>query len=143
MGGIRIQTLSLMTHLASHGFVVVAPDHTDDTIWDMLRDGYDGLSTNAPIAFVDRPEDIKAIGQFLLSYQHPLSEIISTNIWGVFGHSFGAITSILLSIDDSTREEKIKAAIPMAPLTRFLESFNMDHCNSYRVSNNLHNQRLW
>src|SRR5690606_33792011 len=52
-GGVRYQSTFLTEHLASHGFVVVAPDHPHNTLFDL-----DAAAT-AQVALA-RPGDISA-----------------------------------------------------------------------------------
>ncbi|MBW1811763.1 MAG: hypothetical protein JRJ87_26475, partial [Deltaproteobacteria bacterium] len=39
--GIRWQSVFYTLHLASHGYVVVSADHTGNTVWELIRDGFD------------------------------------------------------------------------------------------------------
>lgn len=78
----------LAEHLASHGFVVVAPSHTGDTIGD------GGTRTSDIYAF--RPLDVSAVLTELLnlrpeSWAGPLAPEAA-----VVGHSFGGYTAYVL-----------------------------------------------
>ncbi len=89
--GIRYQTFSTMEHLASHGYVVVAPDHVDNTFLDMDEDLW-------PAHVLRRPLDIAAAFDGLLA----LNSDENTDVHGcvdpaagyaVMGHSFGGFTT--------------------------------------------------
>ena len=89
-GGMRYQSYFLTEYLASHGFVVVAPDHYGNTIFDMDE------ATRAELIF-RRPEDI------VDSFDHLLeSDLLQDCVdpaagYAMIGHSFGGYTTIALS----------------------------------------------
>jgi predicted dienelactone hydrolase len=106
-GGIRFQNTFQMEHLASHGFVVVAPDHQGNTFFDSSE------STEAEA--VDRPLDIiyllNAFSGFTAEPSNRFAGWIDTGLpFGVTGHSFGAFTSFAVASNDA----RIAAALPMA-----------------------------
>jgi predicted dienelactone hydrolase len=94
-GGIRMQSTYLTVHLASHGYVVVSPDHDGNTLSDLLVDG--GQPTEVLLqAFQDRPVDLDFLHAHLtnLAADDPVRGAIDLERVGVAGHSFGALTSI-------------------------------------------------
>lgn len=83
--GLRFQSIYLTEHLASHGYVVVAPDHLDNT-------AFDDDSDLRPAVFRRRPHAVReAIDAALTRADADPARI------GVAGHSFGATTSLLLA----------------------------------------------
>jgi predicted dienelactone hydrolase len=105
-GGIRFQSYFLTEHLASHGFVVVAPDHPGNTLTDFAQLGDDAATAQSAI---DRPLDVlftldAAVGNQLGVSIDPLR--ISTT-----GHSFGGWTSL----EVARRDPRIRLAFPLAP----------------------------
>lgn len=96
-GGIRYQSAFLTEHLASHGFVVVAVDHPDNTLLDLDRDA------TARVA-AERPTDIARAVDYvqLLSNipRHPLQGMVEGQTYGMLGHSFGAFTSLIVAGGD-------------------------------------------
>lgn len=92
-GGIRAQSTFYTTTLASHGYVVIAPDHQGDTLVDLLNEG-DVEITSTASAFIDRPIDVTFLIDTLeLLTDDPLAPILDLEHIGMTGHSFGALTS--------------------------------------------------
>jgi predicted dienelactone hydrolase len=93
-GGIRNQSIYLTEHLASHGYVVVAPDHLYNTLLD-----YD----DSRIAEVmrHRPRDASLALDTLLNHTltlgDPLAGVADGVRVGAAGHSFGGFTVLLLA----------------------------------------------
>jgi predicted dienelactone hydrolase len=54
-GGIRFQSYFLTERLATHGFIVIAPDHPGNTLVDFAQLGDDAAQAQSAI---DRPLDI-------------------------------------------------------------------------------------
>ncbi|MEO1271532.1 MAG: hypothetical protein AAFX99_25850, partial [Myxococcota bacterium] len=77
----------LMRHMASHGWVAAAPDHTDNT----LSDGQEPKPTSI---FIHRPTDISAVLDTLegLPAEDPLAGQMQTDKALLTGHSFGVYT---------------------------------------------------
>lgn len=76
----------LMEHLASHGFVVVAPDHTGNTT-------FDGSDRQTEI-YAQRPGDLSAVLDHLLALpaDHALAGAVADGPVLAIGHSFGGYT---------------------------------------------------
>lgn len=106
-GGIRFQNTFQAEHLASHGYVVVAPDHQGNAF-------FDSSGTTAELS-VERPLDIifllDEFTAFTADAGGPFAGWIDTSApFGVTGHSFGAFTSLAVAGMD----DRIAAALPMA-----------------------------
>ena len=93
-GGIRNQSIYLTEHLASHGYVVVAPDHLRNTLLD-----YDD-SAMADV-MRRRPGDVSLALDTLLAHSgtagDPLAGMADVTRVGAAGHSFGGFTVLLLA----------------------------------------------
>lgn len=89
-GGIAEQSWYLTEYLASHGWLVVAPEHTGNTTFDNANAFHENLDW--------RPQDISAVLDALaaLDESHPLNGQIGTPI-AVTGHSFGGYTSLAVA----------------------------------------------
>ncbi len=81
----------LTEHLASQGFVVLAPDHPE--MWDpTYRD--------IPTTSVQRPLDIQrtiALAEALTAEDGALAGMINTDTIAVAGHSYGGFTALLMA----------------------------------------------
>lgn len=83
-GGIRFQSFFLTEWLASHGFVVVAPDHPHNTLFD-LDDDY------TPEVMSRRPGDISRSADYAIETYQTEGEYL------VLGHSFGGWTTLAVA----------------------------------------------
>jgi predicted dienelactone hydrolase len=110
---IRFQNAFFTVALASHGYIVLAPDHEGNTLWDLLQNGYDPKSLNDS-AFA-RPVDV----EFLVTKAKEWDEdpkndfygAISLEGVGVSGHSFGGYTALAVMC----RIPNLKAILAMSP----------------------------
>lgn len=109
-GGINTQSVPLMEHLASHGFVVVAPSHTGNINGDM--------SSEDPAA--DRVPDVTEVIDFLRSRCTDENDRfhgkINTREAGVAGHSFGGFTATasVTGYDIHPADPRVVAVMPIA-----------------------------
>ena len=117
-GGHRRQTTHLCTHLASHGYAVVAVDHTGNTVGDMMqlalaaRGGSPAWDAEGAMGgfLRDRPADLSfAIDRVL--EDSPSGLRVDADRIGVSGHSFGGWTSLAVA----ARDPRVRAALPLAP----------------------------
>lgn len=116
----RLSNASTAIRLASHGFVVVAPDHGGDTLWDQL-DGNEGSLDAEQLAA--RVADLQAI----LDLQSPVISSADRTSIGVFGHSFGAVTAgRLAQLDDRITAAAALAAPMENPLIPGVELDEID-----------------
>ena len=105
-GGIRFQSYFLTEHLASHGFVVVAPDHPGNTLTEPWNLGSDEAALQSSI---DRPQDLSFALDALLGGE--LGVVADPARVGITGHSFGGWASVQTPLVD----DRIIASFPMAP----------------------------
>ena len=94
MAGIRFQSVTLTEHLASHGYVVVAPDHPDNTFLDIDE-------AAVPRVVLERPDDMRfsidaAVERAVSGDAHLGGLVDSADEWSILGHSFGAYTALVL-----------------------------------------------
>ena len=119
-GGHRRQSTFLCTHLASHGYVVAAVDHTGNTVIDIMQMVLQ-VQSGAPVPeltdmlkpFIDaRPADVRyVLDQLLGGAIADLTPLIDRERIGMSGHSFGGWTTLMVA----GRDRRIRAALPLAP----------------------------
>lgn len=119
--GIRFQSFFFTAHLASHGYVVVTPDHHGNTFVDVLAEVVDEDSV------INRPLDMSfLIDEIEERTSQPgdfLEGAVDTERIGMSGHSFGGYTSFVLAgpafeIGEETvafTDPRIDAILPQAP----------------------------
>ncbi len=109
LGGGRRQSPSYTQHLASHGYVVVAPD------FPLSNLGAPGGPRLA--AVLEQPGDVSFLIDSFLAFDdqegHLLEQAIDGDAVGITGHSLGALTS-LLSVYGSSRDPRLRTALPIA-----------------------------
>lgn len=116
-GGVRFQSWFLMEHLASQGYVVVAPDHAGNTALDSL------YGTSRPFAemAVERPRDVSfVIDQMLARSAEPTDRFggrIDAEHIAVVGHSFGGFTALAAAagFGPVAPDPRVDAVVPIAP----------------------------
>lgn len=101
----RRQSSFLCTHLASHGYRVCAPDHSGNTMVDMMRVVMERrvLNVGGEVEQMarDRPLDLAFVMRAFDG---------DTNV-GVAGHSFGGWTALTTA----AREPRVRAVLALAP----------------------------
>jgi dienelactone hydrolase len=113
---IRFQNYTLCEQLASHGFVVVAPDHYGNAIFANIPDfGVIFFNPVSPVTTVfDRNKDVKFIYKELermnADRMGALYDRLDLDKFGITGHSFGGVTSML--------------AGPLMPFTKAIAPIN-------------------
>ena len=127
--GIRFQSFFHVAHLASHGFIVVSPDHHGNTIPDDFNDIVDKSTA------VNRAFDMKFLMDQILDEATTAGADFTASVdperIGMSGHSYGGYEAFILtggevtgsSLDETTvtlgtfTDPRIKAIVPMAPRT--------------------------
>lgn len=92
-GCTRFSTVTVAEHLASHGFVVVAPDHAGNTLFDELAGTGLPLDTDT---LALRAADLRSALDAALAGALPIDVPVDPGRVGVLGHSFGAVTAGVL-----------------------------------------------
>ncbi|MDG2307129.1 MAG: hypothetical protein P8R42_21270 [Candidatus Binatia bacterium] len=106
-GGIRFQNTFQCEHLASHGFVVIAPDHQGNTFFDSSGTT-EGLREARPL---DVLYLLDQFSTFTSQSGNRFEGWIDLDKgFGVTGHSLGAFTSMAAASMDS----RVVASLPMA-----------------------------
>ena len=111
--GVNFQSFTFTAYLASHGFVVAAPNHTGNTLFDNPTDEQMAQTS------LDRPLDI-AFVRARMSDENadpgsPLFGAIDPSIVAVTGHSFGGYTTLVLGggeVDRDAAVARCAAGVP-------------------------------
>lgn len=120
--GIRYQSIFYTVPLASHGYIVVAPDHEKNTLYDLLAEGYSG--THLADSAVARPLDIRFLMDQMARWDaDPTSDFyktIQTDNVGITGHSFGGYTCFAAAYPSDENgwaelDPRVKVIVPQAP----------------------------
>ncbi|MBM4372248.1 MAG: dienelactone hydrolase family protein [Deltaproteobacteria bacterium] len=94
--GTAVQSVTFTEYLASHGYVVVAMDHSGNTLTDFFSDD----ETVAQVA-LERPNDVAFAYGKIMEFAAPGSELLSGMVdptrVGVCGHSFGGYTALVVA----------------------------------------------
>ncbi len=108
-GAVRFQSTYMTVLLASHGYVVVAPDHEGGTLYDALRNQLQ----NVAIGVETRPQDLIYLINRMqrLPETDPLFGMMDFDRIGMTGHSFGGLASLRAAAID----KRIKAIVPQSP----------------------------
>jgi predicted dienelactone hydrolase len=117
-GAHRRQSTFLCTHLASHGYVVAAMDHTGNTIFEtvqMMMQAQMGGPPPDPVGILSeiipaRPLDVTYVIDRLVAGLDGVPAIDPERI-GMSGHSFGGWTTLMVAGSD----RRVRAALPLAP----------------------------
>ena len=121
-GGIRWQSPFFVEHLASHGYIVVAPDHTGNTFLDNDDSQFDAL-------ILRRPQDIVDSFDWLITQSNDSANALAgciddTDGYAVSGHSFGGYTAYATSgatVNSPAGEtvdlgdDRVWGVLPLAP----------------------------
>ncbi len=97
-GGVRFQSVYLTEFLATHGFVVAAPDHVGNTFRELIATAN---AVPAAVAARLRPEDVSRTLDVLLERADDPDDALwltsDPERVGVAGHSFGAFTALRIA----------------------------------------------
>lgn len=120
-GGLRYIHSDYTETLASHGYVVVAPDHTGNTAVELVLNTGAERDVNA----VNRPLDVIAVIDAIVDGTSDeaaaIGAVIDSASIAVTGHSFGGYTTYAVAsgvtVGNTTiaADERVGALIPLAP----------------------------
>ena len=120
-GGVRFIHSDYTETIASHGYVVVAPDHTGNTAVERIADSSD----DSAVIALNRPLDIRAVIDAFVDPTNadtaPFQAAIDGEQVALTGHSFGGFTAYATSagyeneLGRAEADDRIDALIPLAP----------------------------
>ena len=120
LGGMRVQNTAYVQELVSHGFVIVAMDHTFDANITIFPNGeIHNYDSNLPKDIKNEHEAFKIrykqldtrtkdvsfvlnkVEELNSNTSHPLFNTLKLDNIGIFGHSFGGATSVSALYNDA------------------------------------------
>lgn len=120
-GGLRYIHSAYTEALASHGYVVVAADHTGNTALERIS----GADIPPEVTAYNRPNDVRRLIDAFIDPSHPAAGAYAGQIdaeqIAVTGHSLGGYTSIAIAtgisneVGDLAPDDRVDAIIPLAP----------------------------
>lgn len=125
----RFSTASVAERLASYGFVVVAPDHAGNTLFDEI-DG-DSLPLDTDTLAI-READLGFALDQALTGQLVSGLVVDGDQVGVYGHSFGAVTAAIL-LQDRLGQDSAPIAgmfVGAPPENPFLAGVSMENLDA-------------
>lgn len=124
-GGLRYVSSFLAEHMASHGFVVMAPDHVGNTALDTFLGSRDETDQVAE----DRPVDVQAVIDAATSGQPGLEEVspvVDGEEVAVIGHSFGGYTALALASRQAEGDDSLDAIVGLAPASSGVDDTTLE-----------------
>lgn len=122
-GGLRQQSASIVETVASHGFVVVAPDHPGNTAIDQLL----GTQTAPQVTATNRVLDVGVVLDRLES-QEIAAGLVDIEKVAVMGHSFGGFTALAAAggYDGIAGDPRVDVIVPLAPYSELLSNADLE-----------------
>lgn len=116
-GGVRAQNAYWCEHLASHGYIVLSPDHTGNCAATVVNGKVIRYNPGSmALAAKDRPKDVSFLldraEAFARGEDSRFAGRIDLEHIGVAGHSFGGFTSAAII----EKDPRVDAIIPMTPV---------------------------
>jgi alpha-beta hydrolase superfamily lysophospholipase len=110
-GGTRLQSVTLTTHWAGRGYVVVATDHAGRSLPDLLPCLFSPPLEGCALSFDDPgPADVSELLDALEAPPDWLAPLLDLERVAVTGHSAGGGTTVTVGADD----DRVDALVPMA-----------------------------
>lgn len=126
-GGLRYVSTFFTEVLASHGFVVIAPDHTGNTAVDQIAGTEVSRDQNA----INRVADVDFVIGAMLARSaaagDPFAGSVDPDRVGITGHSFGGFTALAAPVGYTNAlgsvppDPRIKAVVAMAPYSEIID----------------------
>ncbi len=113
--GSRVQAAYLMEALASHGYIVAAPDHPGDTMVDFAA----GRAEPQIAMAVDRSRDLSAVIDGLTGTSCAVRPLIRADRIAAVGFSFGGLTAIVSSVGllSAPADPRVRVSVGIAAAT--------------------------
>jgi predicted dienelactone hydrolase len=116
LGGISIQSVKLTEALASHGFIVISPEHTGNA--------QDSNTQTFNEAAISRVPDVSFLIDTMLERSQDRDDMFYNRIAekkvGVIGHSFGGMTALGMAAGwaGAAPDSRVEAIVPISAVIR-------------------------
>jgi len=93
--GVNTQSVSMVEFIASHGYIVAAPNHAGNTLFDFTSKDEDAAQ-----AALERPKDVRFCYDQVVAMNaggDMLSGLVDLSHVAITGHSFGGWTTLLVA----------------------------------------------
>jgi len=115
---VRVGAASLATHLASHGFVVAAPEHHGGDLVDLLN----GIED--PFPYTSWPEDVRFVIDQMLAWTadpaSPFFGMVDGSRVALVGQQLGAHAALALAGGETVigtfTDPRVRAIVPQVPI---------------------------
>ncbi|ADP82778.1 hypothetical protein FraEuI1c_4788 [Pseudofrankia inefficax] len=116
--GNRVQLASLAEVLASHGYVVAAPDHPGDTMADFAAGRDESQIGEAS----DRPLDVSAVIDWMLCPDQEFGPVLNPGQVAVVGFSFGGLTALVSPVGflHAPGDPRVRVVVAISPASEVL-----------------------
>ena len=128
-GGLRYVSSFFTEILASHGFVVVAPDHAGNT----AIDSFAGTDTDRDQTALNRPADTAFVisamlGEDGVDTPEGFEGLADAERIGMVGHSFGGFTSLVSTTgyESVPADERVDAVVGWAPYSSIIPDEDLE-----------------
>lgn len=122
-GGLRYIHAAYTEAIASHGYIVAAPDHTGNTAVERIT----GQGADPSRILLDRPDDVRAVIDAMTDTSHPTAGGFAAHVdparIAVTGHSLGGFTAYAMAagyaneLGSTAPDPRVRAIVTLAPAT--------------------------
>lgn len=121
---LRFQYTFFTVYAASHGYIVIAFDHANNTLWDLLRDGFDAdvVWASATERLDDMTFVMNQMEKLNATEGHFFQEMMDISSVAAAGHSYGGFAAAAAPCQDT----RFQLAVMFTPMLGFVDAFECE-----------------